>query len=66
MKIQVIINGITRKIMSVYSGKGGEHDFALYKRTVAFDIHEEALLYADSGYQGIEAFHEKSMIPIKA
>jgi IS5 family transposase len=66
MKIQVLINGMTRKIMSVHSGKGSEHDFAVYKRTVAFDIHANALLYADSGYQGIEAFHEKSMIPIKA
>lgn len=65
MKIQVIINAKTRLIMLVCSGRGKEHDFALYKRSVGSDIHEDALLYADLGYLGMEAFHEKSKLPIK-
>jgi hypothetical protein len=62
----VIINGRTRKIIAVHTGKGREHDFAVYKRTVGSYMNGETLLYADLGYMGIDAFHAKSKIPIKA
>ena len=45
-------------------GKGRQHDFSLFKKSRVL-LHRETLLLADSGYQGIKAYHERSLIPIK-
>jgi transposase len=62
----VIVEGKKGKIIDIREGKGSEHDFSLYKRTVGNEIHNELPVYADLGYLGINAFHAMSTIPRKA
>lgn len=51
-------------ILSVDVAKGTEHDFKLYKNSEII-LPPEVFLLADSGYQGIEALHDNSIIPNK-
>jgi hypothetical protein len=62
----VIINGKTKEIIDVREGRGHEHDFSLFKRTIGTEIHEDILMYGDLGYLGINDFHANSITPIKA
>jgi hypothetical protein len=45
-------------------GKGHQHDFSVFKDSHLL-LNPEALLLADSGYQGIHKYHPNSIIPIK-
>jgi hypothetical protein len=50
----------------VQEAGGGGHDFKIYKETTGKDISNSIPLDADCGYQGIEAYHSNSFIPIKS
>jgi hypothetical protein len=62
----VLIDGKSRKILDVREGRGSEHDFRLYKRTLGSALPDSLLLYADLGYCGIFEYHANSKIPFKA
>jgi len=49
---------------SIYRGKGQQYDFSVFKdRRLLF--HPDAMLLADSGYQGIHKHHQNSTLPVK-
>ena len=51
-------------IFSVVVGKGRQHDFSVLKDSRLL-VHPDALLLADSGYQGIHKHHQNSTLPVK-
>jgi hypothetical protein len=53
------------EIVDVRQGRGSEHDFSLYKRTIGGTMDESIPAYTDLGYKGIEKFHVNSKIPRK-
>ncbi|MDR0742988.1 MAG: transposase [Tannerella sp.] len=63
---QVIIERNSLKIIDLQEAKGSEHDFKIYKDTIGKGVSDSIALDADLGYQGIEAYHSNSFIPIKA
>lgn len=63
IKVQILASSI-RKILSVDCEKGKKHDFLIFKQSDIL-IHPDSELLADSGYQGINKYHENSVIPIK-
>ena len=60
------MNGKTKEIIDVDEGRGQEHDFSLFKRTIGSKLHESIPVYIDLGYLGIDEFHENTKIPRKA
>src|SRR5664279_2135616 len=52
VKAQLVICALTLVILSVVVGKGQQHDFSVFKDSRLL-LHPDALLLADSGYQGI-------------
>jgi len=54
----------TGEVLAIFQGKGSEHDFSIFKRG-KIKLHEMLILLADSGFQGIENFHEVCWIPYK-
>lgn len=64
LKSQLIINRETGEIICTFFGKGRSHDFSLFKASgVHFDSGTMSL--ADSGYQGINKYHDNSYTPRK-
>jgi len=55
---------LTLTILSVVVGKGQRHDFLVFKDSRLL-LHPEALLLADSGYQGMHKHHQDSTLPVK-
>ena len=55
---------LTLTILSVVVGKGQQHDFLVFKGSHLL-LHPEALLLADSGYQGMHKHHQNSTLPVK-
>jgi hypothetical protein len=53
----------TGTIVSVVCAKGRQHDFSLKASHVL--IHPNSQLLADSGYQGMNKYHNNSTLPIK-
>jgi hypothetical protein len=51
-------------IFSVTVAKGRQHDFAVFKDSRLL-LHPDAMLLADSGYQGIDKYHQNSTLPVK-
>ncbi len=64
IKAQLVICALTLQILSVVIGKGRQHDFALFKFSRLL-LNPNSQLLADSGYQGISKYHQKSTIPFK-
>ena len=62
----MVIKGKTKKMINVCHGKGYEHDFSLFKRSIGIEIHKSISVYADLGYLGIERLHKNSKIPKKS
>jgi hypothetical protein len=60
-----VIESGTLCIICAAQEKGKVHDFTLFKMTIAEIICWGVFLLADSGYQGIQEYHENSEIPIK-
>jgi len=52
-------------IYDVAEAPGSMHDFKLCKETLLFVMMLSVIILADSGYQGIQDYHEWSLIPIK-
>jgi hypothetical protein len=52
-------------IYDVDGAPGSVHDFELCKRTLVLVMILAVIILADSGYQGIQQYHEYSLIPIK-
>jgi hypothetical protein len=55
---------LTLAILSVVVGKGQQHDFSVFKDSHLL-LHPDALLLADSGYQGIHKHHQTPTLPVK-
>lgn len=53
------------KVLCTAYSKGRKHDFTLFK-TSKLSIHDDIEVVADSGYQGIQKLHAKSVTPVKA
>ena len=64
IKAQLIICALTLQILGVVTGKGRQHDFAVFKASRVL-LNPNVLLLADSGYQGIAKYHKESTIPFK-
>jgi len=52
-------------IYDVEEAPGSVHDFEICKTTVLLVMILAVIILADSGYQGIQNYHEFSLIPIK-
>lgn len=64
MKIQLIIEEDTKKIVYVAFDKGSVHDFILFKDSTK-DMDKEIPMLADSGYQGLDKIMSKCLTPKK-
>jgi hypothetical protein len=54
----------TEKILATDFGNGSKHDFQLFKNSDCA-LSPKTCLLADSGYQGLLAFHPNSQTPVK-
>ena len=54
-----------QKIICVAEDCGKTHDFKLYKNTIGSHVLNSIKEQADSGYQGISAYHQNSETPKK-
>ena len=64
IKIQLIIEENSRKIVYVAFDKGSTHDFNLFKESTK-NIDKDIHILADSGYQGIDKILTNSLTPKK-
>ena len=64
IKIQIIIEEDTKKIVHVAFDKGHVHDFTLFKESTE-KLSELFKFLADSGYQGLEKIMPNSLTPKK-
>ncbi len=62
--MQLVINQITKEIITTAFGKGRRHDFHLFKESKT-PIGQAIHLMVDKGYQGINRHHANSSIPHK-
>ena len=65
IKVQIVINFETLKILSIRCEKGHVHDFTLFKNSRLL-INAAIKVLVDSGYQGIKDIHKNSEHPFKA
>ncbi len=65
IKAQIVVNRATGIIICTAEDYGKTHDFALYKNTIGSRVLDCIKAQADSGYQGISAFHQNSETPKK-
>ena len=63
MKLQLLVSAIG-EILSVDCAKGKQHDSSIFKESDVLLLRNSELL-ADSGYQGLNKYHKKSITPIK-
>ena len=64
IKLQVIMDEVTKKIVGIEVDKGSVHDFEVFKKTTN-DLDKLMQFLADSGYQGIDKIFPNSMTPKK-
>lgn len=64
IKIQLIIEENTKKIVYVAFDKGSVHDFNLFKNSTK-DINKDIHMLGDSGYQGLDNIMPNSLTPKK-
>lgn len=64
LKCQLIMDFETGEIICTFFGKGRRHDFAIFKAS-GIHFHTETASLQDSGYQGIQDYHDNSFIPKK-
>ena len=63
VKVQILSEAMG-EILSVDCAKGKQHDFSIFKESDIL-IHPNPELLADSGYQGLNKYHENSVIAIE-
>ncbi|MDR2635031.1 MAG: IS5/IS1182 family transposase, partial [Clostridiales bacterium] len=56
-------NRRTGEIIAIAEGKGREHDFKLFKRTIGGAVSPKTLIEADGGYTGLLKLHANSAVP---
>ena len=61
----MVVNKANGNIICTAEGFGKTHDFQLYKDTIGSHVLGSIKEQADSGYQGISAFHRNSETPKK-
>jgi hypothetical protein len=66
VKTRVIIEQKTMKIIDLQEGKGGGHNFKIYKDTIGKSAHRSIRIDANLGYLGIANSHTNSRTPKKA
>ncbi len=64
IKMQIIMDSKTKKIIGVAFDKGSVHDFNLFKTTTS-ELSKSMAFIADSGYQGIDKIFQNSITPKK-
>jgi hypothetical protein len=64
VKAQLVISMLTLAILSVVVAKGQQHDFSVFKDSRLL-LYPDALLLADSKYQGMHKYHQNSILPVK-
>jgi hypothetical protein len=64
LKCQIILDRDTGKIICTFFGSGRCHDFNLFKAS-GIHFHPETASVEDSGYQGINQYHDNSYVPKK-
>jgi DDE superfamily endonuclease len=64
LKGQVLIEQPTGKVICLFFGKGRQHDFKLFQAS-GVHLHPDTQSLQDKGYQGIQALHAHSRLPIK-
>jgi len=64
-KAQVVVNRANGIILCTAEDCGKTHDFALYKDTIGSRVLDCIKEQADSGWQGLSAFHKNSETPKK-
>ena len=52
-------------ILSIEQAEGSVYDFTLYKNSTGAAVSSDVKIKADSGYQGIAAYHANSEVPFK-
>ena len=53
----------TLLILSIEQAEGSVHDFTLYKDSTDAAVSPDVKIKADSGYQGLAAYHTNSDVP---
>jgi len=61
----VAIDLDTLLILFIEQAEGSVHDFTLYKESTGAAVRPDVQIKADSGYQGIAAYHVNSEVPFK-
>lgn len=61
----MVVNRANGIIICTAETYGKTHDFALYKKTIGSRVLDSIKEQADSGYQGMSAFHRNSETPKK-
>ena len=56
---------MTLEILDVYNALGTVHDFKMFKESLVGIIPKDILARLDSGYQGVNEYLPKAVIPIK-
>lgn len=64
IKIQIIMDEITKKIVGIAFDKGSVHDFKLFKNSTT-NLNSSIAFLADNGYLGIQEIFSKSLTPKK-
>jgi hypothetical protein len=64
LKAQIIAEKATDRVIAIFVGNGKIHDFKLLKLS-KINVVSHIIIYADSGYQGINDLHQNSIIPKK-
>lgn len=64
IKIQIILDEQTKKIVSIAFDKGSTHDYNLFKQSTE-KLNKEITFLADSGYQGLSSIFANSTTPKK-
>jgi len=63
MKIQVVVDKKTERIICTEFFNGKAHDGTIFKTTLS--VLEKILVLADSGYRGIQKVHANSKFPLR-
>lgn len=64
LKTQVVVNKLTAEIICIWNTQGRAHDFRIFK-DAGTHINPNALVVADSGYQGLQKIHANTELPKK-
>jgi len=65
IKILIVIDGQTGRIICIYESKGSVHDLAMLRES-GIRFHPDILLVGDRGFQGLYKLHANSLTPYKS